>query len=173
MTVGEKVYSIEEAAKKLGKGYAYVQKRIKSGQLPAFKIGTIYRITEGNLNEFKQKNVEPDIQGISVSTLAKQFKVSNGLVRNLIKNGEINAVTVGRKSIIPNEEIDRYMNRSNNQISSNKKEDISSDNNDQATENNKNIQVDIVGELKEYAGLLADGIINQNEFNNLKKKLLN
>jgi len=48
----EKFYSLEEIAELLGVNYQLIYRLVRSGDLPALKIGRIYRITQAGFDEY-------------------------------------------------------------------------------------------------------------------------
>ena len=50
-------YSIEEVAELLNVDYQLIYKLIKNGQLPALKLGRIYRINQHDLDAFIEANM--------------------------------------------------------------------------------------------------------------------
>lgn len=48
----EKFYSLEEVAELLGVNYQLIYRLVRSGDLPALRIGRIYRITQAGLDEY-------------------------------------------------------------------------------------------------------------------------
>lgn len=55
----EKFYSLEEVAELLGVNYQLIYRLVRSGDLPAIKIGRIYRVTQAGLDEYlKAQNTQ-------------------------------------------------------------------------------------------------------------------
>ena len=50
----EKFYSLEEVAELLGVNYQLIYRLVRAGDLPALKIGRIYRVTQAGLDEYLQ-----------------------------------------------------------------------------------------------------------------------
>ena len=48
----ERFYSLEEVAELLGVNYQLIYRLVRAGDLPALKIGRIYRITQAGLDEY-------------------------------------------------------------------------------------------------------------------------
>jgi excisionase family DNA binding protein len=49
-------YSIEEVAELLGVNYQLIYKLVRSGQLPAARIGKVYRVTRSDLDAYIEKS---------------------------------------------------------------------------------------------------------------------
>jgi excisionase family DNA binding protein len=55
----EKFYTLEQVAEMLGVNYQLIYRLVRSGDLPALKIGRIYRITQDGLDEYlKAQNTQ-------------------------------------------------------------------------------------------------------------------
>jgi len=55
----DKFYSLEEVAELLGVNYQLIYRLVRSGDLPALKIGRIYRVTQEGLDEYlKAQNTQ-------------------------------------------------------------------------------------------------------------------
>jgi len=108
-----KIYTVKEVAKILGRPDSFVRLKIKSGHLKAVPVGRSYRIQEqslqGFLNYCKQENVEYShskaIDGITIHEFRKTINIGLSAARNIIKNLEdnniIKVVKINNKLILP------------------------------------------------------------------------
>jgi len=176
-----KFISIEEAAKKIGKSYGYVRKRIETGEIKAIKLNTTYRIPEEAIEEFK-KNVKSElVDGLSISDLAKKLEVSYALANSLVKNGEINAVKDGRRYVVPEEEYKRFLNEKLSDKSIGNLADHQRQNESNMSKNENDLNCDkdssnidgIMESIKSLSDLLKTGAITEDEFKIMKKRIIN
>ena len=99
----EQYISIPDYARQLGVSRITIYNRVKSGAIPAKKIGRNYVIlqiqTTGELSkDISQKDKQS--QHISIAQLAKKLGISRIAVYQRIKSGKIPAVKAGRNYII-------------------------------------------------------------------------
>ena len=52
----EKYYSLEEVAELLGVTYQLIYKLVRNGELPSFRIGKVYRVTDEDLHAYLENS---------------------------------------------------------------------------------------------------------------------
>lgn len=56
MNENGKFYSLEEVSELLGVTYQLIYKLVRSGELPSFRIGKMYRVTEEDLRAYLERS---------------------------------------------------------------------------------------------------------------------
>jgi len=77
--MGDKFLSIEEAAKLLGVDYKTIYRLVRSGEIPAARIGRVYRIKRKDLDEFFERyedasGIKIDVDRLDFYMLLHHFK---------------------------------------------------------------------------------------------------
>lgn len=67
--------SLEEVSEQLGVTYQLIYKMVRSGELPAIKLGKLYRVSQTDLDEFLHtRKVRPVEKGGTCSVCGKHYK---------------------------------------------------------------------------------------------------
>lgn len=84
-----KYRTIEEVAELLGVRYQLIYKLVRAGDLPAIRIGRVYRITDSDLDAYlESKKTQPAPAGGVCSACGKTYKSSLSLVGECSECGE-------------------------------------------------------------------------------------
>jgi excisionase family DNA binding protein len=60
-----KIYSIEEASKRLGLSKSTIRRRIGDGTMPHHRVGKLIRFTEEDLNQYIQSTAVPAMAALA------------------------------------------------------------------------------------------------------------
>lgn len=71
----EKYLSLEEVADQLGVTYQLIYKLVRTGELPAIRLGKLYRVSQDDLDEYLgSRKVKPEERGGYCSVCGKHYK---------------------------------------------------------------------------------------------------
>ncbi len=87
MTFTKPYLSLEEVAEHLGVTYQLIYKLVRSGELPAARLGRIYRVGAKDLETYLEKAKEPSDAGIC-SACGKSYQSPNSLKYSCRITGE-------------------------------------------------------------------------------------
>lgn len=78
MTFTKPYLSLEEVAEHLGVTYQLIYKLVRSGELPAARLGRIYRVAAKDLEAYLEKAKEPSDAGVC-SACGKTYQSPNSI----------------------------------------------------------------------------------------------
>lgn len=73
MTTADKYLSVEDVARMLGVNYQLIYRQVRSGSLPAAKIGRVYRVAKADLEEYLRLSKERVASGVVCSACGKSY----------------------------------------------------------------------------------------------------
>lgn len=121
--IGSKDYlNIEESCLLLSVSRWTLWRMIKSGRIPALKIGRLIRIKRTDIDEFfnqgsvildslkKEPGLDIDISSCyNISEIQSIFGISQTTLQELVKRNSIEKIKVGKYVYIPKNEIEKYL----------------------------------------------------------------
>lgn len=106
----KKYLTLKETAALTGTAYATVKRDIDNGTLTAYKVGRKYFIAASDAESYAiNKRKIAAIEGRSIKQLMEILPLSYAFIIDEIKQGRLKAVKCGRRFIIPNDELERYL----------------------------------------------------------------
>ena len=87
MTIEKPYLSLEEVAEHLGVTYQLIYRLVRSGELPAARIGRIYRVAKRDLEAYLERSKEPAGAGIC-SACGKTYQSAQSLRYACTETGE-------------------------------------------------------------------------------------
>lgn len=87
MTFNKPYLSLEEVAEHLGVTYQLIYKLVRSGELPAARLGRIYRVAARDLETYLEKAKQPAGAGVC-SACGKTYQSAHSLKHACRETGE-------------------------------------------------------------------------------------
>ena len=73
MSLQKPFYSLEEIAEMLGVTYQLIYRLVRSGEIPAVRLGRLYRVSKPDLERYLEQS-KGAVQGIQCSVCGKQYR---------------------------------------------------------------------------------------------------
>ena len=102
MQISDYFYTEDQAANQLGINRITIWRWIKAGKLNVQKVGNVVFIPKEEINTIKTK----ENNCFTIQQAAEYLGITRQTVSKLINMGKFNIQRVGRKVLIPKEEID-------------------------------------------------------------------
>lgn len=110
MTMEKKYLTLKEMAALANTAYATIKRDIDNGTLPAYKVGRKYFISSGDAEDYAiARRRLASIKGHTIKELMTILPLSYAFIIEEIKAGRLKACKCGRRFIIPEEELARYL----------------------------------------------------------------
>ncbi len=102
--------TLKETAALTATPYATVKRDVDKGLLPAYKVGRKYFIAVPEAEHYAAaKRQLAAIKGRTIKEIMAILPLSYAFIIDEIKQGRLHAVKCGRRFIIPDEELERYL----------------------------------------------------------------
>lgn len=78
-----KFYSLEEIAEQLGVTYQLVYRLVRTGEMPAVRIGKVYRVSDLDLETYlghQRDSMQKEVQALTCARCGKTFLSAQSLV---------------------------------------------------------------------------------------------
>lgn len=83
----EEYKSLEEVADMLGVTYQLIYRLVRSGELPAVRLGKLYRVSSSDLAAYLERSKNVSAQGGVCSVCGTTYKSSGSLKQTCTENG--------------------------------------------------------------------------------------
>ena len=71
--------SLEEVAEMLGVTYQLIYRLVRAGELPAVRLGKLYRVSQGDLNSYLERSKNAGVSGGTCSVCGTFYKTRDSL----------------------------------------------------------------------------------------------
>lgn len=108
--MGKKYLTLKETATLSNTAYATIKRDIDNGLLAAYKVGRKYFIAAADAEEYAiARRALAAISGYTIKELMEILPLSYAFIIEEIKNKNLHAIKCGRRFIIPEAELERYL----------------------------------------------------------------
>ncbi len=106
----KKYLTLKETAAKTNTAYATIKRDIDNGVIAAYKVGRKYFIAAEDAEDYALARRElASISGYTIKELMEILPLSYAFIIEEIKKKNLRAVKCGRRFIIPEQELERYL----------------------------------------------------------------
>jgi excisionase family DNA binding protein len=110
ITMEKKYLTLKETAALTNTAYATIKRDIDNAVLPAYKVGRKYFIAAADAEDYAIIRRElASISGYTIKELLEILPLSYAFIIEEIKKNNLKAVKCGRRFIIPEAELERYL----------------------------------------------------------------
>ncbi len=106
----KKYLTLKETAMLTETAYATIKRDIENGNLTAYKVGRKYFIAAQDAENYAiARRKLASIKGHTIKEIMEILPLSYAFIIDEIKQGRLKAVKCGRRFIIPDAELERYL----------------------------------------------------------------
>ena len=105
-----KYLTLKEISQLTKTPYATIKRDIEAGVLPAYKVGRKYFIEKTDAKNYCQRREDlRSIDGYTIRQIMEIIPLSYAFTIELIREGKLPAVKVGRQYIIPKDKFSKFL----------------------------------------------------------------
>lgn len=101
--------TLKQAAEECGVTYAALRREIEKGVVPACRVGRKYFVSAASVAALREARRTPEETCYTVRQVMEILPLSYAFVIELIRRGELKAVKRGRRYLIGQSELERFI----------------------------------------------------------------